>query len=208
MNWTNVRTNNDLCVQLPDLLHGERVGDLALELAVHADIEVDKILLLKAAIFHDIGKAALDKEVLNKPATLSEEEYEHVKKHSKYGALILKSAGINRRVKDIVMNHHERYDGSGYPEGKETSMIPIEARLIGICDDYDALISERPYRNGFDVKKALRIIHAQQAKYDPYICNKFMEMICKSVLDPLMDRMFINHVLERLEEEELLEGAS
>ncbi len=125
-------------------------------------------LIRTASALHDVGKLAVKEEIVNKPAKLTEEEYEEIKKHTVYGAKIIESVGNSRgdyRKKSLLRYayeicrwHHERYDGKGYPDGLKGDEIPISAQVVGIGDVYDALVSERVYKKAFPHEKAIEMI--------------------------------------------------
>lgn len=121
-------------------------------------------MISKAAAFHDIGKISISEEILNKPGRLTKEEFEIMKTHSAIGADMLKDLPLHEEeplVKiayEICRWHHERYDGSGYPDGLKGEEIPISAQAVSIADAYDALTSERVYKKAFSHEKALEMI--------------------------------------------------
>jgi HD-GYP domain-containing protein (c-di-GMP phosphodiesterase class II) len=106
-----------------------------------------------AAHLHDIGKIGVPDAVLKKQGKLDDEEWEYMKKHPEFGANILQKSHLLSELSEIVLMHHERYDGKGYPLGKSGEDIPLGARIIAICDSIDAMTSNRCYRKslGFDV---------------------------------------------------------
>lgn len=107
-----------------------------------------------AAKLHDIGKVAIADAILRKPGALTPEEWELMKQHPTIGADIVQSIGHLADLAPIIRAHHERYDGAGYPEGLEADEIPIEARIVGVADAFDAMISDRPYRAGMKLEQA------------------------------------------------------
>lgn len=127
--------------------HSQRVSDMALKVCRLLDFkesDVEEIHI--AAHLHDIGKIGVPDSVLNKTDKLNEEEWNAMKKHPQIGADILcKSKHLNE-LKDIVLYHHERFDGTGYPRGLKGEKIPVGARVIAICDSIDAMTSNRSYR--------------------------------------------------------------
>ena len=112
------------------------------------------------ALFHDIGKARIPLEVLNKPGRLTPEEIEIMKRHSIYSDKLLKEVrGIPDECMDVALHHHERYDGTGYPHGLKGDKISFAAQLTSVCDVFDALVSERCYKPGMETVMALRMIY-------------------------------------------------
>lgn len=127
--------------------HSQRVSDLSLEvckLLALDDQETEKIHI--AAHLHDIGKVGIPDRVLNKEGKLTAEEWQYMKKHPQIGAEILSKSHHLNELKDMVLYHHERVDGSGYPRGLRGMEIPFGAKIIAICDSIDAMLSNRSYR--------------------------------------------------------------
>ena len=133
----------------------------------------------KAALFHDIGKMFVSKSVLNKPATLTEEEFDEIKRHSRLGHDCLKDA-LKQPVKiyDTVLYHHERYDGTGYPTGAAGGDIPFFAKIIAVADVYDAITSKRVYKDSMIATEAYEYIMSNSGShFDPVIVNAFVRKI-------------------------------
>ncbi|SEG13506.1 HD-GYP domain, c-di-GMP phosphodiesterase class II (or its inactivated variant) [Caloramator fervidus] len=131
-------------------------------------------------ILHDIGKIKIPHSILNKDGKLTDEEYDIMKTHCELGYDIIKDIkGINEREKSIVLEHHERYDGKGYPKGLSGNKISKFARIACLCDVYDALISDRVYRKAFPPNEAYEFILASSGTYfDPEIVNLFKKHFC------------------------------
>jgi putative nucleotidyltransferase with HDIG domain len=117
--------------------------------------------LATGAIVHDIGKLAVPDAILKKPGKLSREEFDAVKRHSETGSKTLKELGFRESVRQLVLDHHERLDGSGYPRGLASPAITLDARILAVCDVYDALISTRVYRDAFRHEQAMGILRAE-----------------------------------------------
>lgn len=151
--------------------HSQRVSDMALALLEFLDLgqeEVEKIHI--AAHLHDIGKIGVPDSVLNKPEKLSKEEWEFMKKHPGIGADILSKSRHLNELKEIVLYHHERFDGKGYPEGLKGEEIPLGGRIIAICDSIDAMTSDRGYRNAYSLEHCYEEIEKNLGvMYDPVI---------------------------------------
>jgi two-component system cell cycle response regulator len=108
-----------------------------------------------AARFHDIGKVAVPEEVLRKPGPLDDREWRLMACHAEWGAELLRHLPECETIAQIVRHHHERYDGGGYPDGLKGDQIPVGSRIITVCDAYDAMISDRPYRRALPRRDAL-----------------------------------------------------
>lgn len=135
-----------------------------------------------ASMLHDVGKWRTPNEILLKPAQLTDVEWQVIKKHPKLGVEmlmpLLKEKGSNQYLKlveSVVLYHHERWDGTGYPEGLKGEEIPLSARIVALADMYDALTSERSYRKALTHEEAIKIIEKEKDKFDPRIWQVFME---------------------------------
>lgn len=145
----------------------------------HPDYLIDEEYaenIIKSAKLHDIGKVAVPDHILFKPGKLTAEEFEQIKQHTIYGAQILDSAikelgdysYFLNITREIIIAHHEKWNGSGYPYGLEGTDIPLPARIMAIADVYDALISNRPYKRGFTHEASMKIImHDSGTHFDP-----------------------------------------
>jgi HD-GYP domain-containing protein (c-di-GMP phosphodiesterase class II) len=160
-------------------VHTTRMSRMCAELGRASGLpEADVELLLHAASMHDIGKIAIPDRILLKPATLSAEEWELMKTHTIVGAEML--AGSRSPVVQmgevIARAHHEKWDGSGYPMGLRGEEIPLVARICAVCDVYDALVSDRPYKAAWPVDKALAELRSLAGKhFDPRLVGLFVE---------------------------------
>lgn len=136
-----------------------------------------------SAILHDIGKIGIDKEILNKPASLTKEEYEIIKTHPIKGYYALKDIESLKEERRIIKYHHERYDGIGYPEGIKEDNIPFGARIICVADAFDAMTSDRPYRIGMSREEAIdELIKNKGKQFDPLIVDVFVIMLYENEL--------------------------
>ena len=141
-------------------------------------------LIIQSAQLHDIGKIGISDQILKKPSSLTEEEFDEMKKHSIIGFNIIerieKNSGESELLnyaKIFALNHHEKWDGTGYPNGLNGSNIPLEGRIMAIIDVYDALISERPYKKAFSHEKAIKIItEGRNSQFDPVLTDIFISI--------------------------------
>ncbi len=144
--------------------HNLRVARLCVHIGRQMSMSASELrLLARAGLMHDIGKLGIPQAVLGKEAPLSESEWMLMRAHPEMGLTLLDRAGQSSREVLAVLYHHERLDGTGYPYGLRAEGIPIEARIVAVADTYDALTSNRPYRNACSDFEARRVL-AQEAK--------------------------------------------
>jgi putative nucleotidyltransferase with HDIG domain len=125
---------------------------------------------------HDVGKLAVDAEILRKPGALTAAELAHIQTHPVEGARLLAGIDELRPALPYVLHHHERWDGTGYPEGRIAETIPVEARLLGVADAFDAMTSDRPYRAALTVGRALaEVERCAGSQFDPELALAFVE---------------------------------
>lgn len=137
-------------------------------------------LVYHASPMHDIGKIGIPDHVLLKPGKLDAEEWELMKKHPEYGAKIIgdQSSDVLKMAGEIAISHHERWDGTGYPNGLNGQDIPLAGRIVAICDVFDALTSERPYKKAWSIEDAAKhIVEGAGAHFDPALCELFKECV-------------------------------
>jgi len=131
----------------------------------------------KAALLHDIGKIGISDRVLRKPGLLSDEEYEYFKDHARLGAEFLHTCQTLQQLAPIVRHHHERWDGGGYPDGLRREQIPLEARILAVCDAIDAMASDRPYRRAMPLADVVAELgHAAGRQFDPVVVEAFVRV--------------------------------
>jgi putative nucleotidyltransferase with HDIG domain len=159
--------------------HSLRVRRYAMRLARYIGLdEQNKKRLSLAAKLHDIGKVGLAEGILNKPAKLTEREFDLVKEHPVIGERILRPIIRNRIVLSAIRSHHERFDGGGYPDGLRGEQIPFLARIITVADCFDALTSSRAYRAARSVEDARAVLNdGMAAQFDPHLVPPFLRMI-------------------------------
>ena len=159
--------------------HSSRVALYATKLAkaINWDEEDIKDLEIEA-LLHDIGKIGVPDVILNKPTKLNEEEVKLIRAHTSIGKQIVEEIEDMKHVSDVVMYHHERYDGTGYPEGLAGENIPINARIVAIADAYDAMYSKRIYRDALTKDEIItEFERCKGTQFDPSLAETFVELI-------------------------------
>jgi two-component system cell cycle response regulator len=163
--------------ELHEHMHG--VAELALEVGQRLQMTSEQLdELARASELHDIGKVAIPDAILNKPGPLTEEEWAFMRRHTLIGERILSAAPALRPVASIVRSSHERFDGSGYPDGRAGKEIPLGSRIVAACDAYHAMVSERPYRAARSPAEALaEIRHCSGSQFDPCVVDVLAEAL-------------------------------
>jgi putative nucleotidyltransferase with HDIG domain len=159
--------------------HSKRVSALCRAIAAEMNFEKDDINQIRiAGLVHDIGKIGIDEKILNKAGRLSDFEWSELKKHPEAGWRILSSMAEFSEIAKFVLDHHEKFDGSGYPNGLKGEEIPIEARIITVSDSYDAMTSRRSYRDAISKEEALKeIIRCSGTHFDPEVVDVFVKKV-------------------------------
>jgi HD-GYP domain-containing protein (c-di-GMP phosphodiesterase class II) len=159
-------------------VHSTRLAEWAVRIGRDLGLDDDCLRDLEAAaILHDIGKIGVPDAILRKPAKLTDEEYEVIKKHPEYGWAVLRAVPGFERVSLFVLHHHEAFDGKGYPAGLRGDEIPIGSRIVSVMDSFDAMVSSRPYRKGLPLEEAIRRLEADTGKqFDPIVTPKFIAL--------------------------------
>ena len=167
-------------------LHVIRMSHYAKEIALAAGMnEIDAEELLNAAPMHDIGKIGIPDAILQKPGKLTPDEWEIMKTHASVGATIIgeDNSSLLKIARTIALCHHEKWDGSGYPNGLAGEAIPVEARIVAIADVFDALTSTRPYKKSWSIEDATTYIQNESGKhFDPDLVSAFIAALPK-ILD-------------------------
>ena len=161
------------------------MSDLAKKLgqALHVSL-VDLDILELAASLHDVGKISIDLSILQKKEPLTKQDWEMLKKHPEVGWRITQAIPELNPISEIVLNHHERWDGTGYPRGLAAEEIPLLARIIAIVDAYDAMIEERPYRSAMSkVDAAQEILRMTGTQFDSDIADIFVNQVIADELN-------------------------
>lgn len=156
--------------------HSDRVSYYSVMIGKQLGLSDNELEILKqGALFHDIGKIGIPDAILQKPGKLTDEEYDDIKNHPSIGAKILAPAKIFSDLVPMVLHHHERYDGRGYPVGLSGEDIPLMARIVCVADSFDAMTSDRSYRPRFKVIDALEEVEkCKGAQFDPLVVDAFM----------------------------------
>lgn len=161
--------------------HSMRVAEYAVRIARILNLEHEQIEILRqACLLHDIGKIGIPDGILNKKAPLNEKDRMFIYNHPALGKKILSQVSDFQNILDIIYAHHERVDGTGYPDGKKKEEIPLLARILAVADAYDAMISERPYRPAKTKLEAIKeLLNAKDKHFDAQIVDKFIDILCQ-----------------------------
>ena len=151
----------------------------AVAVAERLGLAEDEIAAIKlGALFHDIGTIGVPESVLRKPGALDEQEWNEVKAHASIGANLLSNVPMLERVRPIVLSHHERYDGTGYPQGLREDQIPLAAQIIAVADAYQAMLAVRPYRGAMSSPDALAELRANEGtQFNPVVVEAFIATV-------------------------------
>ncbi len=159
--------------------HSERVMNIAAEIAEKmglSELFVEQIKI--AGLLHDIGKIGILEALLERPDKISDEEFPPMLMHPEKGVAILAPIEQLQDVLPTIRHHHERYDGGGYPDGLKGEEIPLQARIVAVADAFDAMVSDRPYKKGFSVQKALKVLEkGAGSQFDPVVVECFRNKV-------------------------------
>lgn len=164
--------------------HCDRVARYAVALGRAVGLDEKSLEEIKhGSWLHDCGKIGVPERVLNFPGKLNEDDMESVMQHPRWGSEVARQAHLSERVVNVILYHHERFDGQGYPSGLKGEEIPVEARIATIADVFDALYSDRPYRQAYSLEQVLEIIQEMTpTHFDPELVNLFLPM-AKELID-------------------------
>lgn len=159
--------------------HCDRVARYAVALAQAAGVNDGMLIDIKhGSWLHDCGKIGVPEAILNFPGCLTEDEFETIMQHPRWGSEVARQARMSDTVINIILHHHERFAGNGYPSGLIGEHIPIEARIVSIADVFDALYSDRPYRRAFDFDRTIGIMHEiSKTHFDPQLMELFLPIV-------------------------------
>lgn len=159
-----------------EMAHSKRVSHICMQFASKLGLEESKVSAIEiAGLVHDIGKIGVDEKTLNKEGRLDESEWEEIRKHPEASWRILSSASEFSEISLVVLNHHEKWDGSGYPSGLKGESIPYESRIISICDAYDAMTSTRSYKAAMSKDSAIKeLMKCSGTHFDPQLVDFFI----------------------------------
>ncbi len=162
-----------------EMLHSKRVGEICEAIALNMDFTKETVYTVKiAGLMHDIGKIGIEDEALNKPGKLSPDEWVAMKKHPEIGQRILSAVKDFSEIGDYIFEHQEKWDGTGYPQGLKGDEILLQARIIAVADSYDAMTTQRNYREAFSEEEAIQEIkRCSGTQFDPTIARIFVEKV-------------------------------
>jgi putative nucleotidyltransferase with HDIG domain len=165
--------------------HTRRVALRAVQVGEELGLTGSRLrALATGALVHDIGKLSVPDSILQKPGPLTDEEFDVIKEHPLSGDKLLVDLGFGDEVRHLVRDHHERLDGSGYPFGAESSLISFDARILAVCDVYDALISRRVYREAWTHERAVALLREESGTTLDPKCVSALERVLADELAP------------------------
>jgi putative two-component system response regulator len=176
--------------------HCERLSDYSARLGEHVGLSEDQLVALRrAGIVHDVGKIAVPDAILLKPGSLTPDEWTLIREHPVVGERICAPLKSFRFVLPIIRHHHEKFDGSGYPDGLRGEDIPVTARVLQVVDVYDALTTDRPYKRAFSITDALQTMKQEVSKgwWDTHIFDQFERLVRSGTADLLSKSAAAGH---------------
>ena len=159
--------------------HASKVADYATAIGREMNLPADRLERLhQAGLLHDLGKLGIEEKILNKPGKLTDREYEQVKKHATIGAEVLEASQGLRQLATFVRHHHEWWNGSGYPDRWQGEQIPLEARILAVCDAVDSMASDRPYHKAMQLDEIIAEIEKNSGtQFDPSVVDVFKRIV-------------------------------
>jgi putative nucleotidyltransferase with HDIG domain len=159
--------------------HVTRVGEYALAIAKQMSLDEETLeVIQEAAQLHDVGKIGIPETVLNKPGKLTDEEFALMRSHSAMSARIVQPIGLSPRIIDAIRHHHERIDGRGYPDGLTGEALSLEAKILCVADTYDAMVTDRPYRQGLSREVAIAELKKfSGTQFDAAVVESFLKFL-------------------------------
>lgn len=159
--------------------HSNRVAQLCMAMGEALKMSEEEIRELETiGLLHDIGKITIDDSILNKEDVLTDDEWSDIKRHPELGFRILSAVKDMSRISEFVLSHHERYDGTGYPQGLKGDDIPLQSRIVAVVDAYDAMTNERPYREPLSSQSAAEELRKNAGtQFDPYLVEVFLTRV-------------------------------
>lgn len=181
--------------------HALRVAELSQAVALYLGLSAQEAGALgEAALFHDVGKLGLPKDILEKPGRLSPSEVDLMQRHTLLGAAILWIQGGNAcsLAMEVALHHHERWDGAGYPRRLKGREIPLSGRIVAVTDAFDALINPRSYKLAWTVPSALEEVRRQTgSQFDPWVAEAFLQVVGKPYTPWLHERVMFEPRIEQ-----------
>lgn len=162
-----------------EMMHSNRVGLICEKIGMRMKLDQDEINQIRTAgLIHDIGKMGIDEKILNKPGALNAEEWKEIKRHPEIGYRILSSVNEFSEMANCILEHHERWDGNGYPKGLKGEEISLQGRIVAVADSFDAMTSDRTYRKGLIHEAAIaEIKRCAGTHFDPLVAKILVEMV-------------------------------
>lgn len=162
-----------------EMLHSNRVGQICEKIGTKMNLKKDEINQIRTAgLIHDIGKMGIDEKILNKPGKLSDDEWKEIQRHPEIGYRILSSVMEFSEMANCILEHHERWDGRGYPKGLKGEEISLQGRIVAVADSFDAMTSDRTYRKGLAEDDAIaEIKKCAGTHFDPRVTKMLIEVV-------------------------------
>jgi putative nucleotidyltransferase with HDIG domain len=177
--------------------HSERVAELSVLIGDELGITTKELEYIRlACLLHDVGKIGISEAIVKSPKALTDQEYDIIKQHPGKGAEIVRPVSFLKDYLHVILHHHERFDGDGYPDGLAGGAIPLGAQIACVADAYDAITSTRPYRKGLPPEEAVfRIYSARGSQFSPPVVDAFKRLFDRKALDNIFDYTRTQHQL-------------